>query len=138
MAIANGKYNGKSLSLTINSIEYNMDATSVVLNNEEADSDTTTFADLAAGGAVQWFFEIEAVSDFGTGSLWNYVWANAGTSAVPFVFKPYGNATALPAKPHFTGTLNVGAKPAIGGAAGETFTFEVRFDVDGTPLLKTA
>ena len=138
MAIANGKYNGKSLSLTINAVEYNMDCTSVVLNNEEADNDTQTFADLAAGGALQWFFEIEAVSDFGTGSLWNYVWSNSGASAVAFVFKPYGNATATPSKPHFTGTLNVGAKPPVGGAAGETFKFEVRFDVDGTPLLKTA
>lgn len=138
MAIANGKYKGNGLSLTINAIEYNMDATSVILNNEEADNDTQTFADLAAGGALQWFFEVEAVSDFGTGSLWNYVWANSGTTAVPFVFKPYGNATATPAKPHFTGTLKVGPKPAVGGQAGEVFTFEARFDVDGTPLLKTS
>ena len=133
MAIANGKYNGKSLSLTIAGVEYNMDATSVVLNNEEADSDATTFADLAAGGALQWFFEVEAVSDYGTGSLWAYVWDNAGDDGVAFVFKPYGNATATDSKPHFTGTLKVGPKPAIGGAAGETFTFEVRFDVEGTP-----
>ncbi|MDP0977772.1 hypothetical protein, partial [Klebsiella pneumoniae] len=37
-----------------------------ILNNEESEDDFTTFADLAAGGAIQWFFEIEAVSDFGT------------------------------------------------------------------------
>lgn len=138
MAIGNGKYKGKTLSLTIAGTEYNMDCKKVILNNEESEDDFTTFADLAAGGAIQWFFEIEAVSDFGTGSLWNYVWSNAGTSAVAFVFKPYGNATASATQPHFTGTLNVGPKPPVGGEAGEVFSFEARFEVNGTPLLKVS
>jgi hypothetical protein len=134
MAIANGKYKGKSLSLTIDSVEYNMDVTSVVLDNEEADNDATTFADLASGGARQWFIEAEAISDYGTGSLWSYVWDNAGTDGVAFVIKPYENATPTATQPHFTGTLKVGPKPGgIGGTAGETFTFEVRFDVIGEP-----
>lgn len=138
MAIANGKYKGGQLSITINAVEYKTDLTNLVLNNEEADSDSTTFADVGAGGALQWFFEGSAISDFGTGSLWNYVWANSGTSAIAFVYKPYGNATATPAKPHFTGTLTLPAKPPIGGAAGETWTWDVRMDVAGTPAMVTA
>lgn len=138
MALTNGKYKGKNLSLTINSVEYNMDATRVELLNEEADNDTTTFADVAAGGAVQWYFEVEAVSDYATGSLWAYVWDNAGDDDVAFTFKPYGNATATANQPHFTGTLKVGAKPPVGGTAGENFVFEVRFDVNGEPTKVVA
>lgn len=139
MAISNGKFKGKGLSLTIDSVEYNMDAKSVVLDNEAADNDATTFADLTAGGSLQWFFTVEALSDYGTGSLWSYVWDNAGDDSVTFVFKPYGNTTPSATQPHFTGTLKVGPKPgSIGGSADEVFTFEVRFDVNGEPTKVTA
>lgn len=131
------KYKGKSLSIEVNSIEYNMDLTSIVLQNEESDDEATTFADLAAGGAVQWFFEIEAVSDYSNSSFWSFLWDNAGDSDVPFTFAPYGNATPSTAQPHFTGTLNVGAQPPVGGTANEVFTFEVRLDVNGTPTKVT-
>lgn len=138
MAISNGKFKGNSLSIMVAATEYNMDVMSVVLQNEEADSDAVTFADLAEGGSLQWFFEGEAVADYGTGSLWTYLWTNAGTQNVAYIFKPYGNATATPGKPHFTGTMNIGAKPPVGGEAGEVFTYEFRIDVNGTPVLKTS
>lgn len=137
MALANGKYKGGSLSILINSVEYNMDLTNLVLNNEEADSDAVTFAEVGAGGALQWFFEGTAVSDFGTGSLWNYIWENSGDTGIAFTYKPYGNAVASTTKPHFTGTLTLPAKLPVGGAAGETWTYEMRMDVDGTPTMVT-
>lgn len=132
------KYKGKSLSITVGAVEYNMDLTSVVLQNEEADDDATTFADLADGGAVQWFFEMEAVSDYNAGSLWSFLWTSAGTNDIAFVFKPYGNATPTANQPHFTGTLNVGSKPPVGGTANEVFTFEARLDVNGEPVKVVA
>lgn len=139
MALANGKWKGKGLSITIDSVEYNMDFKTIVLNNEDADDSDQSFADLNAGGGKQWFFEGEAFSDYGAGSVWSYIWDSAGTDSVAFTFKPYGNATATTAQPHFTGTLSVGAKPGgIGATAGETSTFEIRFDVDGTPTRVTA
>lgn len=136
--MAANKYKGKSLSITVNAVEYNMDLTSIVLQNEEADDDATTFADLATGGAIQWYFEIEAVSDYSEDSLWSFLWTSAGDSDVPFVFKPYGNATPTASQPHFTGTFNVGSKPAVGGTANEVFTFEARLDVNGEPVKKVA
>jgi hypothetical protein len=136
--MAASKYKGKSLSITVDAVEYNMDLTSIVLQNEEADDDATTFADLATGGAVQWFFEIEAVSDYSASSLWSFLWTNAGDSDVAFVFKPYGNATPTASQPHFTGTFNVGSKPAVGGTANEVFTFEARLDVNGEPVKVVA
>jgi len=130
------KYNGKNLSLTIDTKEVNLEGTSIVLDNEEADTDSVTFAELASGTPLQWFFTITAVADYGSGSFWSTLWDGAGTT-VPFVFKPYGNATASTSQPHFTGTATINAKPPIGGSANETFTFEARLYVVGEPVRKT-
>lgn len=131
------KYKGKDLSLTVGAQEFNAEGTQVVLNNEEADSDAVTFAELANGSAVQWFFELTATSDYGVGSFWDFLWENSGQT-VAFVFKPYGNAVASTTQPHFTGNCTVLAKPPIGGTAGEIFTFEARLDVEGEPTRVTA
>lgn len=130
------KYKGKDLSLTINAQEVNVEATSVVLQNEEADEDAVTFAELAAGSANQWFFEITATSDYGSTSFWSLLWDNAGSS-VAYVFKPYGNATPTTAQPHFTGNVTITSKPPIGGTANEVFTFEIRLDCDEEPTRVT-
>lgn len=127
------KYKGKDLSLTIDAEEVNLEGTSIVLDNEEADTDAVTFAELGNGTPLQWFFTITAVADYGSGSFWSTLWDNAGTT-VPFVLKPYGNATATAAQPHFTGTCTINAKPPIGGTANEVFTFEARLDVEGDPV----
>lgn len=126
------KYKGKDLSLTFGGTEVNLEATSVVLEHEEADGDAVTFAELAAGDAVQWYFTVNATSDYGPTSFWTFCWENSGADVV-FVFKPYGNALPTTAQPHFEGTASVVSKPPIGGTAGETFTFEARLDVAGTP-----
>lgn len=131
------KYKGKDLSLTIDGVEVNLEGTSVLLENEEADTDAITFAELSAGTPLQWFFSLTAVADYGTGSLWTTLWDNAGTE-VAFVFKPYGNVTATALKPHFTGNCTINAKPPIGGSANEVFTFEARLDVDGEPARVVA
>lgn len=127
------RYKGKDLSLLLDTEEVNLEATSVVLDNEDDDDDDPTFAELADGTPKQWFFTISARSDYGTGSFWTFLWDNVGTD-VDFVFKPYGNTTATATQPHFTGTATVIAKPPIGGTADETFTFETRLDVVGEPL----
>lgn len=130
------KFKGKDLSLMFGTQEVNAEATQVVLQNEEADSDAVTFAEVSAGAAVQWFFELTATSDYGATSLWTFLWDNSGQD-VTFTFKPYGNATPTTSQPHFTGTANVVSKPPIGGTANETFTFEARLDVVGEPTRVT-
>lgn len=128
---------GKALSLMIGATEYACDATSIVLDNEEADDDTVTFCEVGTGGNVQWFFTIEAVQSTAASSFWRYLWENTGTE-VAFVFKPHGNETASADQPHFTGNLVVGSKPSIGGEAaakGQTFTFETRLDLTAEPVL---
>ena len=119
---------GKDIVLKVAGTDYKLDCKKVRLDNEEAE--VVTFG---TAGARQWFFEIEAVEDTASGSLWSYLWSNAG-SDVAFVFAPNGNAIEAADKPHFTGTLTLGPKPGVGGEAGSSFTFETRWNVIGEPV----
>lgn len=125
-----------ALQLGTPAVDYWADATSVVLDNEEADQDTVTFEDAAAGGGRQYFLQITALQSTATGSFWRMVWDQAGEE-VPFTYAPHGNETATAAQPHFLGTCKIAAKPRIGGDAGtsNTYTFEIRLDVIGEPVL---
>lgn len=127
---------GAALALSFGGTDYWADTSSVEIDNEDASGDVVTFGDVADGGAVQWFFTIGATQSTQTGSFWRYVWANAGQSAA-FRYAPHGNEVATADQPHFLGTVKIGKKPKIGGPAGQntTFAFEVRFDVDGEPVL---
>lgn len=138
MALTNGKFKGKSLSLTINSVEYNMDCTSIEFVSEDADADELTFAEIGSTGGKDWFMDVAAIQEFATGSLWRYVWDNAGDEDIAFLAKPYGNATATATQPHFSGTLTIPSAPNFGGEADATFTFEVRFELDAQPTMVVA
>ena len=129
---------GKAVVFKLATTDYAADITSIVLENEEADSDVTTFADAAAGGAVDWKFTISAVQSTDTASLWSYLWENAGTTNVAYVYAPAGNATPSTTKPHYTGTVSLGPKPSIGGDADTTWTFEVEIKCDQEPTKVTA
>lgn len=127
---------GTKLAFIVHGVEIRNDATSVVLDNEEAEGDVTTFADAEAGGARQEFLQFGAVQSTQVGSFWRTVHANPGLEA-PFVFKPHGNEVPTPDKPHFRGVATFGPKPTLGGEAGaqSTFTFETRMDLVGASIL---
>src|SRR5690606_24251128 len=98
---------GRALSLEIDGVEYMADVTNVVLENEEAEDDVTTFADAATGGAVDWFFTVELVQSLEGTSFWRYIWENSGSNEIAYTFAPEGNAVASEDAPHFTGTLTM-------------------------------
>lgn len=126
---------GAALALEFGGTDHWQDITSALFSNEEADGDVTTFADAAAGGARQHFVTITAIQSTQSGSFWNYVWDNTG-STVAYKYAVHGNAVATADQPHLTGTLTIGPKPDLGGDAGasNTYTFEVRFDINGEPV----
>lgn len=128
---------GVALSLLFGSpaVEYKADVTAVTLSNEEADSDVTTFADAAEGGARDFFLNITGIQSTDADSLWSYCWDNSGEE-VGFTYAPHGNKTPTASQPHFTGNVKIGPKPEIGGEAGtsNTFTFETQWSVVGTPV----
>lgn len=136
MALTNGKFKGRNLSLLINGTEYNMDVSSVNFVSEDADVDITTFAELGANGAKDWFMDVTAVQDMATGALWRYIWDSAGTENVTYIYKQYGG-TASATTPHFTGECTIPSKPNFGGEADSTFTFEVRFKLEAAPTIDT-
>lgn len=132
------KINGRNLSLMFDgTTEFSADGTSVVLDNEEGDTDSQTFEELSEGAARQWFFQITARSDFSADSFWRLLWQNAGQD-IPFLFKPEGNAAASADQPHWSGTATVTAKPPIGGQAGSNWTYDARLDVVGEPTMVVA
>jgi hypothetical protein len=131
------------LTMTIDSVDVTAEVSKGVITSNDAGSDFTTFADAAAGGAREYRLEFTAVQDAATGSLWDTVWTAAGTS-VPFILKPYGNAVATPAQPHFEGTATVTEPDGdlLGGAADSStsarFTIDCAWVCDAKPTRVTA
>lgn len=134
MALTNGIYKGKGLSLTIDAVEYNMDISSASLTSE--DLEVITFADMASGNK-QWTLTVTALFDAGTGSLWRYVWDNAGTDAVAFKLTAYGNDIASDTQPFISGNINIGSKPDWSTDANSASETEMAFEVVGEPSLVT-
>lgn len=127
---------GKALGLTIGTVDYWADLSNVVLDNEEAEDDVTTFADAAeGGGARQYFITANGITSTDVESFWRHAWEHAGESGIAYVFAPHGNAVPTAAQPHFIGTLTLGPRPPIGVEAATTSTFEVRMECDGVPVL---
>ena len=130
---------GTKLALTLGTpgTDYWHDMTSYELYNDEAETDVTTFADAAEGGARQHKLKGTAIQSTAAASFWRYVWANTGED-VPFTLAPHGNEVATEAQPHFVGTVTIGPKPSLGGEAGTgSFTFEFDWNVTGEPVMDT-
>lgn len=127
---------GRKIAFQLDAEDYWADATSVVLDREDADSDVVTFEDAASGNTQQEFLQITAIQSTDPTSLWRKIWDESGQE-VPFTFAPHGNETPTAAQPHFVGTCTVPARPALGGEAGRTTvqTFEARFDLVGKATM---
>lgn len=132
------RVNGKNLSLTFGSLDVKCEATSIVLDNEPADADLVTFADVIAGTDVRWFFAIAAYTDLGAGSWWELLWSTPAFTELPYLFKPYGNATATTAQPHFSGVVTVDRKPPVGDDAAKTWAFDARLTCTAAPVRVVA
>ncbi|MGG7466043.1 hypothetical protein [Plantibacter sp. YIM 135347] len=129
---------GKALALKLGTppVDHWQDITSYLLDNKDADSDVTTFADAAAGGAKQFFLKLSAIQSTTVTSFWRLVWEKSGTD-VAFTLAPHGNATPTPDQPHYVGIVTVGPKPPLGGEAGATFKFDTEWNIVGTPTVLT-
>lgn len=131
MAIANGKL--KSVfALKVGNTDYVADIVSFELTSDEADQDSQTFAEYNAGTNREWTLTVTAAWDGGSvGSLHDYLWTNAGSSAT-FDIAPLSGATSA-SKPRYTGTVRIPTRPNISVEAGTDATFEYDFEVVGTP-----
>ena len=132
---------GNALVLEIDGVDYACDATSVLLTNEEADSDLVTFCEAGTGASLQYLFEISAISSTASGSFWRAAWDNYGEE-VPFTYAPHGNALPTANQPHFEGIVKLSARPPMGGEASRSttnrFSFDLSWEIVGEPELVVA
>lgn len=132
------------LTISIGGEDYTAQVSDCRITAEAADSDFTSFADAAAGGARLYKLAFTAVQDPATGTLWDKIWTAAGTS-VAVLIKPAGGTTpASPTQPHFSGNVVV-AEPdgdLLGGEANAStsarFTFEAEWAFTAKPTRVVA
>ena len=131
MALTNGKL--KSIfSLTVGEEDWVSDIVSFELTSDEADADAMTFAEYNAGTARVWVLNVTAAWDGGSaGSLHDYLWTNAGSTAT-FEIQPVSGVVSA-SKPKYTGTVRIPFRPDISVEANEESTFEYEFEVVGQP-----
>ncbi len=127
------------LKVKIGSTDYTIDVSRCEIVSGAADSDFTSFADAAAGGAREYSLLLVARQDLATASLWRLVWASAGTSVAVKV-NPYGNTTATATEPHFTGNVTVTEPDGtlIGGEANSSTSARMTFEVTWVFAAKPA
>src|SRR5690348_12278945 len=89
------------LKLEIDGDEVTAQISKSAITSGKKDSDFISFAEAAAGGGRIYKLNFIAVQDPEAGSLWDQVWANAG-STVAGTLMPYGNAAPSATQPHYT------------------------------------
>lgn len=133
----------RSLVVTIGSTDYTAQVSNCRIVSGAADSDFVSFANAAAGGSRVYRLAFTAVQDPATGTLWDQMWANAG-STVAVIVKPAGGTTASPTQPHFTGNVVITEPDGdlLGGEANASptarFTFDCEWEFTAKPTRVTA
>lgn len=129
---------GKNLRFTIGTVDVSCVSSSAVLDNEDADADRVTFADVINGLDKTWFLQITAVPDYAPATWWQLLWATPAFTPIPYLFRPYGNTTATADQPHFSGYATIDRKPPVGGDAQAIWSFDARLTCTAQPTLVTA
>lgn len=96
----------RKLTLTIDGDDVTAEVSSATITSKEAKSDFVSFADAAAGGSREYGLKLKFIQDAANSSLWNQVWAAAGTDVAVSVC-PYGNSVPTATEPHFEGTVTI-------------------------------
>lgn len=127
------------LKFKVGTTEHTAEISRCQIVSGAADSDFTSFADAASGGAREYALELTMRQDLAASSLWRYIWAQAGQSLGVKV-NPYGNTTATATEPHYTGNVTI-VEPdgvLIGGEANSStsarMTVEVRWVFAAKPV----
>lgn len=119
----------RSLQISVAATDYTAQVFNVDISSEAADDSEVTYAEAAAGGGRVYTLNFTAYQDMTTGTLWDKVWASAGTSAA-VIIKPYGNAAASTTQPHYTGNVTITEPDGvlIGGEANSSATARQKFE----------
>lgn len=133
----------RSLKIKIGSTEYNADISDCRIVSGAADSDFTSFAAAATGGAREYTLKFTATQDpADSASIWTKVWSSAGTTAA-VVINPYGGATLSASNPGFSGNVVISEPDGdlLGGEADAStsarFTIELEWKFTAKPTMTT-
>jgi hypothetical protein len=122
----------RSLKLKIGTVEYNTDVSNCTIEVADADSDFTSFADAAAGGAKNYTLKFTATQDpADTTSIWTKVFTAAG-STVAVSLNPYGGTTLSATNPGISGNVVVQLPDGtlLGGDADSSTTAKWTMDLE--------
>ena len=123
---------GKSIIFEVDGTEYSGSVSNVTFSSAVGTLGFGNYEDsLDFTCAVTGFQDVQAVS------LWSELFDNPGAT-VDITYAPHGNATATSTQPHFTATGYAETVPALGGAAGEYFVYDINFILTGKPVRVVA
>lgn len=133
------RISGRLLTLEIDGVDYADQVSKAVITSGESDSDFTTFADAAAGGARQYTLDLNMAQDLAAGALLREVIDNVGDT-VPFTMAPYGNETPSVGQPHIEGNAVISEPDGdfIGGEADLSTTAVMQTEVSWALTAKFA
>jgi len=120
----------RSLKIKIGAVEYNTDISNCRIVSAASDSDFTSFAQAAAGGARDYTLAFTATQDpADSTSLWRKVFDSAGTT-VAVSLNPYGGTTFSTSNPGYAGNVVITEPDGdmLGGEADASTT--ARFTID--------
>lgn len=118
---------GKSIVFEVDGTEYSGGVSNVVFSSAVNTLGFGNYED-----SLDFTCAVTGFQDTAEASFHSWLWDNPGVN-VEITFAPHGNATATAAQPHFTATGYAEVVPDLGGAAGEFFTFDLNFILDGKP-----
>lgn len=118
---------GKSIVFEVDGTEYAGGVSNVVISSAV---DTLGFGDYT--DSLDFTVAVTGFQDTAAASLHSVLWANPGQT-VNISYAPHGNATPSAAQPWFTMSGYAETLPDLGGAAGEYFTYDITFILDGKP-----
>lgn len=123
---------GKSIVFEVDGTEYSGGVSNVNFTSEVGELGFGNYED-----SLEFRCQVIGFQDVSAASFWTYLYSNPGKS-VEITFAPHGNATATSTQPHFTATGYAETLPTLGGAAGEYFTYDISFILNGKPTRVTA
>ena len=123
---------GKSIVFEVDGTEYAGGVSNVVFSSAVKTLGFGNYED-----SLEFTCSVTGFQDTAAASFHSWLWANPGQT-VDITFAPHGNATPSASQPHFTATGYAETVPNLGGAAGEFFTFDIKFMLDAKPTRVTA
>jgi len=118
---------GKQIILEVGGVDYAGQVSNVVFSSAVGELGFGDYED-----SLEFTCAVTGFQDTAANSLHSVLWANPGET-VNISFVPHGNVTPSSSQPWFTASGYAETLPDIGGAAGEYFTYDITFILDGKP-----